>query len=259
MKKSAEILGLPVISILEGKELGTVKDLVVDASGGAVAALIVDDGKWYLGAKLLPFGAITGLGEYAITVDSSEYILSVVKSPELEQLLIENVKVIGTKVLTKTGRIQGTVSEIVIDDTGKIAACEISENNGAISNVPAQRIVTFGKSVLIITDEDQPTHIAAAMAKTMEKHDIPVVNERLAVQTTPTSAVAVQSGKETDDDPTRKFDEKHRKFLLGKKASRRIETDNGMIIVDQGGEITEEVLQKAKLAGKFVELSMSVQ
>jgi len=31
------------------------------------------------------------------------------------------------------------------------------------------------------------------------------------------------------------------------------------LIVDQGGEINEEVLQKAKLAGKFVELSMNIQ
>jgi hypothetical protein len=31
-----------------------------------------------------------------------------------------------------------------------------------------------------------------------------------------------------------------------------------MLIVEQGGEITEEVIQKAKLAGKFVELSMSI-
>ncbi|MPM34775.1 hypothetical protein SDC9_81362 [bioreactor metagenome] len=64
---------------------------------------------------------------------------------------------------------------------------------------------------------------------------------------------------EATDESAKKFDDRHRKYLLGKKASRRIETDNGMIIVDQGGEITEEVLQKAKLAGKFVELSMNIQ
>jgi hypothetical protein len=56
----------------------------------------------------------------------------------------------------------------------------------------------------------------------------------------------------------KKFEDKQRKYLLGKKANRRIETDNGVVIVEQGGEITEEVIQKAKLAGKFVELSMSI-
>ena len=59
MKKSADILRLPVISISEGKQVGTVKDLVIDAAQGAVVALVVDDGSWYLGAKVIPFNAIT--------------------------------------------------------------------------------------------------------------------------------------------------------------------------------------------------------
>jgi hypothetical protein len=60
------------------------------------------------------------------------------------------------------------------------------------------------------------------------------------------------------EDLSKKFDEKHRRFVLGKKSSRRIEADNGDLIVDQGGEITDEVIQKAKTTGKFVELTMSI-
>ena len=54
-------------------------------------------------------------------------------------------------------------------------------------------------------------------------------------------------------------EERHRRFLLGKKASRRIAMDNGVVIVEAGADITEEVLQKAKLANKIIELSMNVQ
>ena len=54
-------------------------------------------------------------------------------------------------------------------------------------------------------------------------------------------------------------EERHRRFLLGKKATRRIAMDNGIVIVEAGADITEEVLQKAKLANKFIELSMNVQ
>ena len=35
--------------------------------------------------------------------------------------------------------------------------------------------------------------------------------------------------------------------------------DNGIVIVEAGQDITEEVLQKAKLANKFIELSLNVQ
>ncbi len=54
-------------------------------------------------------------------------------------------------------------------------------------------------------------------------------------------------------------EDRHRRFLLGKKATRRIEADNGVLIVDEGGEITEEVLQKAELTNKLMDLSINVK
>lgn len=257
-----DILGLPVISITEGKELGIVKDVIINAANGSVAGLVVDDGKWYLGAKLLPFSAIAGLGEYAVTIDSSSHVIPVTTSPEMESLLAADVKVIEAKVLTKSGRIQGKVTEIIIDASGKITACEMEETGGETTHIPAQRVITYGKEVLIIAEGNDEPVLAAATARTSAIEPAAV---QIPVQATETqteqqaSVTAVAPVEPASDDSSRKFDEKHRKYLLGKKASRRIETDNGMVIVEQGGEITEEVLQKAKLAGKFVELSMSIQ
>jgi uncharacterized protein YrrD len=258
MKKSIEIIGLPVISIIEGTELGTVKSLLINPADGSVTILI-DDAKWYWGAKFLPLAAVTGLGQYAITIENSDAILTLADAPEVEQLIVADLKVIGTKVLTRNGLIQGKVTEILIDNSGKIVACEIEDINGETTSIEAQQILTFGKDVLIVSDEN----------------DI-VVKKPLATQITPlpeTSSTVVSNPKppvipvaeqdatrvSINDDSAKKFDEKNRKYLLGKKASRRIETDNGLLIVEEGGEITEEVLQKAKLTGSFVELSMNIQ
>lgn len=248
MKKSVEVIGLPIISISEGIELGTAKHLVINPAGGEVAAIAVDDGVWYHGAKFLPFSAITGIGESAVTVDSAASIIPIANAPELEKLLLADIKIIGAKVLTNTGRIQGKVAEIVIDNTGKIASCEI-EGAGEAS-VPAQRILTFGKDVLIISEDAaagaKPVAAQAAAAPAPQQHQPQA------------AAAAAQPAEQNNEDAAKKFDDKQRKYLLGKKATRRIETDNGVVIVEQGGEITEEVIQKAKLAGKFVELSMSI-
>ena len=242
MKKSADIIGLPVIDISEGNEIGTVTKLVINPAEGSVTALVIDDGKWYLGAKLLPFTAIAGLGESAITIINSSAILTIEKAPALEQLLRTNVAIIGTNVLTKAGRLQGTVKEIYINITGKIDACEIEEIDGEISNIPVESIMTFGKKVLIINDETD----SITSSSNSKKLTLPETN--------------VNSIKgNTDDDITKLTDEKQRKYLLGKQASRRIETNNGVVIVEQGAEISEEVLQKAKLAGKFVELTMNIE
>ncbi len=247
MKKSVDILGLPVISISEGIELGKSKSLVINPSQGAVAALVIDDGKWYLGAKLLPFTAVAGLGESAITVESASSVVPVSGAPDLEKLLAAGVAVIGAKVLTKNGRIQGKITEITVDDAGKIISCEVEEPSGDISHIPTQRVFTFAKDVVIVADGEVAVAAAPAAATA-------TASPAAAAAPTPVP----QAQQPADDDSAKKFDDKQRKFLLGKKANRRIETDNGVVIVEQGGEITEEVIQKAKLAGKFVELSMSI-
>lgn len=266
MKKSVDILGLPIISITEGKELGKAKSLVINPAAGTVAAVVIDDGKWYLGAKLLPFSAITGLGEYAVTIENSNSVTLYTENQEFEKLLLAEIEVIGTKVLTKSGRILGKVNEIIIDLSGKITACEVEDMNKDITHLPADRVLTFGKEVLVVNDTDGPVVPVQAAATTTAAPKVDYVPITPATPPAPPVAEAPaavkpavsESAQETTDESAKKFDDKHRKFLLGKKANRRIETDNGMVIVEQGGEITEEVIQKAKLAGKFVELSMSI-
>ncbi len=269
MKKSVDIIGQPVISITEGKEFGNVKDLLINYTNGTIAALVIDDGKWYLGAKLVPFNTITGLGESAVTINNSSDIATATGNTEFEKLFEAGIKIIGTKVLTKGGKIQGKINEILIDNSGKIDSCEMEKVDGEVVQLPAQNVVTFGKEVVIISDSNEAESTAVTQSVEIIETS-PVQPEQISEPPVEDSAPALQAEVEATteevqekeqpvDDSAKKFDDKHRKFLLGKKASRRIETDNGVLIVEQGGDITEEVLQKAKLAGKFVELSMNIQ
>lgn len=259
MKKSIEIIGLPVISIIEGTELGTVKSLLINPADGSVTILI-DDAKWYWGAKFLPLAAVTGLGQYAITIENSDAILTLADAPEVEQLIVADLKVIGTKVLTRNGLIQGKVTEILIDNSGKIVACEIEDINGETTSIEAQQILTFGKDVLIVSDENDIAIKKPVTTQVIPSIEASPVTPAVTSNQKPSVSVEQDNARlSINDDSAKKFDEKNRKYLLGKKASRRIETDNGLLIVEEGGEITEEVLQKAKLTGSFVELSMNVQ
>lgn len=153
MKKSTEILGLKVISISEGQEIGLVKELVINPAAGKVAALVIDDGKWFHGAKVLPFSAVAGLGEYAVMVEDSDTLVPVTASPEVLQLLNAGISIVGTKVLTKAGQIQGKITEFLADETGKIVTCEMELANGeGIVPVPSEQVLTYGKEVTIISE-----------------------------------------------------------------------------------------------------------
>ena len=97
MKKSTQILGLPVISITEGRELGMSKTLLIDAKNGAVAAITIEDDDWYRGVKLLPYDSVIAVGEDAVTITNSENILTLEDAVDFENLLDENVRIIGNE------------------------------------------------------------------------------------------------------------------------------------------------------------------
>ena len=336
MKKSAEILGLPIISITEGRELGTSKTLLIDAKKGLVAAITIEDEEWYRGVKLIPYDAVIAIGDDAITIVHSENILRYNEAGDYETMLDENIRVLGTKAITKNGTIQGKVTEILIGDDGKIEKCEVTANDGTVSEINADQISIFGKQVTMIDpaaaaarnnsarnvnparkksasvpanaivepvkEEPAPPPIIETPPTIFEPPVEEIVQPEPEIPTPETPPIeepvaqeepeetkpkvqqaealraalkrAMESQKQTAEPapapapkknatpvaaPSKKTgaEERRRMMLLGKKAARTIKADTGAVIVEAGAEITEEVLQKAKLANKFIDLSMN--
>ena len=274
-KKSVEILNLPIISITEGRELGMSKTLLIDAKNGVVAAITIEDEDWYRGVKLLPYSSVIAIGHDAVTITSSENILTLEDASDYEAMMDANIRIIGTKAITKSGTIQGKVSEIYIGDGGKVEKCAIVAPDGSESEITAEQISIFGKQVTVIdpTDEEEkktnPVTAAVPPASKVAGKPAPAPEPVKAPATAPAPKAEEkpapapeakpEPAKPAESAADKATEERHRRFLLGKKAARDIKTDSGVLIVKAGGDITEEVLQKAKLANKFIELSMNIQ
>ena len=331
MKKSVDILGLPVISITEGRELGMSKTLLIDAPNRVVAAVTIEDEDWYRGVKLIPYDNVIAVGEDAVTINNSENILTLDAAGDFETLLDDNIRVIGTKAITRSGVIQGTISEIFIGDDGSIEKCEITAPEGSTTEVTADQVSIFGKEVTVISPEgdagkksdaaaapaapavtapaapaaaaepvaevaapaveetapvaeppaeepipvaepepvaEEPVAEPAPVVEAAPEPEVPVVEEapvEVPAEEPAPAPEAAPAPEEPAAEPAedksaeRVNEDRHRRFLLGKKATRTIKMDNGVVIVEAGADITEEVLQKAKLGNKFIELSMSAQ
>ena len=302
MKKSIEIIGLPVISITEGRELGMSKTLLIDSKNGTIAAITIEDEDWYRGVKLLPYSSVIAIGEDAVTVTNSENILTLEDAGDYEAMMDANIKIIGTKAITKSGTIQGKVVEIYVGDNGKIEKCEIEARDGSLSEITSDQISIFGKQVTVIdSDLEKKTELIApkapaaaveapkAEAKPAEapkseapkaepaKVEAPKAEEKDVKPAEPKAAPAPAPKAEPKQeakpapkaeapkaDPSiqmadKATEERHRRFLLGKTVTRKITTDSGVVLVNEGDTVTEEVLQKVKIANKFIDLSMNVQ
>lgn len=325
MKKSVEIIGLPIISITEGRELGMSKSLLIDAKNGAIAAIIIEDDDWYRGVKLLPYSSVVAIGADAVTVINSETILTLEDAGDYEGMMDENVRVINTKAITKSGTIQGKVVEIYVGEGGKIEKCEIESSDGSLSEISSEQISIFGKQVTIIdsdTDSEKktekldveapaPVETVAEPVAEPEPEPEPVAEEAVAepeeeavpepeVEAEPEADVTeeaqpeveeptvepaeepeaapepeIEAEPEPEPEPEAPAEEKpgdnlhqaadkatsdrQRRFVLGKTARRTLTSPTGVVIVNEGDVITDEVIQRANLSQMFVQLTLNVQ
>lgn len=179
MKKTQNILGLPIISISDGVEVGKVKSIIINADRGAIDYIIVDSGIQIFSAKVIPTEDVLGIGEYALTIENEGVITDISKVPAAIQLLQSDIKVKGTKVLTKKGRLIGEIGDIFIDDednckiTGLEFIADITQKQVRI--IPRESVITFGKNLTVVKEDveswllDTPSQLDAADLLDFEK------------------------------------------------------------------------------------------
>ena len=155
MKPSRKYLSLPIISLQEGQQIGYVKSLILDAGTKALAAIVVDTKGFFKDQRIIPYSKVVSVGEDAITIDKESHVEKTSSLPELLDLVKEKLTIIGTKMVTETGKTLGIADEYYVDpNTGKITQIEISGGKieGFLSGkawISAEYIMTIGHDVII--------------------------------------------------------------------------------------------------------------
>ena len=120
MKKVKDIIGLAIISINKGVEVGKVKDIIINAEDGAVDFIVIENDNKSLSTRIISSSDIVGIGEYAVTIDDDKVIFDISKVPSAINLLQKDIKITGTKVLTRKGRLIGEIGDIFIDNESNL-------------------------------------------------------------------------------------------------------------------------------------------
>lgn len=157
MKKTQKILGLPIVSISDGLEVGRVKSIIINADRGAIDYIVVDSGIQIFSARVIPMDDVLGIGEYALTIENEGVITDISRIPEAIQLLQNDIKVKGTKVLTKKGRLIGEIGDIYIDENNncKITGLEFIDDitKKQLKIIPRDTVITFGKNLTVVKED----------------------------------------------------------------------------------------------------------
>lgn len=156
MKKSQEIIGLPVFSVMDGKKIGQVKDLVLNPEEGKLDFILVSNGNWYSGARVLPYKAIMGIGLHAVTTESDSLMTNISETASAHSLLQRNIEIKGNRVLTNRGNLIGIVIEYEMDETtGKVTRLEYrtAQDETVVEFIDAGQVLTYGLDVIVIKEE----------------------------------------------------------------------------------------------------------
>ena len=278
MKPTREIIGLRIISISDGTQVGVVKDLVLNPQEKMLDFMIVDQPTDYLGAKVIAFKDILGLGEFAITIPHPGVIQDVAQNPEAQNLLKQDTRVLGTKVLTKKGQLIGEVKEILIDEeTGQIATC-IFESDGQMSEIGAEQVITLGKELLIVEGN---TPVPNHQILELSREDQTQTPDVMGLIEEADSAVELEFVEEADStaesdfggeldsivepDPVREpetgfnlFEQRQLQYFIDKMVEKDIVLDNGDVL-RAGERITPEVVTHITTRSTLMEVTSHLQ
>jgi uncharacterized protein YrrD len=234
LKKGLALLGLPVISIKEGREVGRVIDLLVAPVGLKLEFLLVGRQSKYIDLRLLDFSQVVGLGQYAVTVENEEQLRQIEAVPAARGCLEASVDIMDKMVLTRSGNLEGMIADIFFDEkSGAIMRLEYKDlhNDMRLQSLDSKEIISLGQDVLFMKERRQ------AHSKALNQSVPAALPPRF-----------MKSGALL-------FKQKQRQFLMGKEVQKDIRDIHNHVIIPRGTVVTGDVLDVAEGHDRFSELT----
>lgn len=129
MIRGSQLVGRAVVDMDAAERLGKVKEIIIQRDGERVAGFVVTRGESLLGGggnrRIIPASALNAIGPDAITVRGAA--LKETPTAELDELPGMS-DVIGHKMVTRSGRLIGSIDDILIDgNDGTIIGFAVGE------------------------------------------------------------------------------------------------------------------------------------
>ncbi|MCT2343130.1 PRC-barrel domain-containing protein [Niallia taxi] len=257
MKNSAQIKGLPIISISNGQQEGKVHSLIINPEKGSVDFLTIEQEEWQESVDAIPFKKVVGVGEYAVTIESAHAIMDLNEIPIATELVNKQIGIIGANVITRKGELIGKVTEFLVDDDngGEIKALLADVKNEEVL-IDAELVMTYGKDIIVVKEEASASLKEAAPKEEAYAQETVVEAEELIEELSASSLKDMEEAERLQA-----LKEKQVELLLNKKVVNDIYTNEGQLLLAKGTVLSLEDIENAQLAGPSVviELSMNVE
>lgn len=155
MERYSEVIGLPVIYVIDGKKAGIIKDIIFCLESKKVIAFEIERNSYEIKKKIVLKEDVINLGKDAIVIEDENKITTFKKAKDSFGIKKKST-IIDSKVYTKHGEDIGIVKDILFDfQKGTLDGVEISD--GLIQDIvqgrnvlPLLGKVEFGKENILV-------------------------------------------------------------------------------------------------------------
>ena len=280
MEKKSTVVGMQMMAITEGTELGVVSSLIIDAAAKRVTHLVLGNEKGMLGYNMAaPVEKIVGVGRDFLTVLTSADLVQVWKVGEgLGHCMLDG-ELVGLTVISSAGNIEGKISDFAFDIPGSGSIEEYSMEEGpkfnresAITIAPRGIFVNFKNESVEQAPaqthvqpqvqaqpalKDAPEEAAKIHEEAAEAEEEAVKEEAIEEAALSEAPASVSEEDASLNDEEDYFARRQSDFLLGRIVSKDILDEDGTILIKSGTTITASVFKRAKKANKLTELSLN--
>lgn len=228
MKKLSTILQLPIMEILNGKEVGKTKEIIINLDTKNIVFVLNESTLTNL--YVIKGEEIMGIGKDVILVKTVQSIQNTQVNTELGSLLGEYYSIIGLDLITMEGDIKGKVVDIAIDESEK-KMVQIELESG--QTFDASKIVSISDKYVFTQDSGHTVLAEEPALQNDSEQDAPEVEVKEA--------------------------EGETGYLIGMVLSEDVANEEGTFIVKRGTMLTRELIDQAKEQGVFTSLIMNAE
>ncbi len=153
IRELKELVGMPVVSNAEAREVGHVREVLFNPGANALFGLVVEPAEEERPLLFLPFGGIRTIGKDAITITTLDVTQPFEQNPEAQEISAAGGYLSGMNVMTESGESVGKVDKVTINEDGTVASYHSTTGFfGSKHDIEPSEVVGGSKEKLIISD-----------------------------------------------------------------------------------------------------------
>ncbi|UFJ38983.1 PRC-barrel domain-containing protein [Brevibacillus humidisoli] len=159
MQRGLDVLGLPVVCLDSGEQIGIVRDILCDKTWRTLG-IVLEEKSWFQPGTFIPFELIHAVGDDCLTVSSRGAATSMESLADVDVLGVFTGKgcLRGKTVLTERGESLGNVEDVYFSSNWeKLVGYELSDGwiadlTEGRKRLPLAYSPVVGKEALIIPE-----------------------------------------------------------------------------------------------------------